>query len=185
MINNIKDKLSTDDIIRYLAHFGARVIERITNEELRFQTVCHMKLDNKYKLYYYIKSKTFYCYNSCGNIGDIFALTQHILEIDSKEAYRYVCNFFNVSASSNIEFIYDEDNWGLDEVEVEQVEYVSNKLENITYKPIQKIDENIIKIFLKYLPAEWLNEYITEDTMRKYDIRYNLKQNAIVIPHMI
>lgn len=184
MINNLKNRLSTDDIIKYLAHFGARVDERITNNgELRFQTVCHMKLDNKYKLYYYIKSKTFYCYNSCGSIGDIFALTQHILEIDAKEAFRYVCNFFKLSASSNIEFIYDEENWGLDDIKEEEIEYVSNKLENITYKPIPKVDENIMNIFLKYSPAEWLSEGISEDTLKKYDIRYSLKQNAIVIPH--
>ena len=181
--NEIKNRLTIEDIIRYMAHFGARVNERITNEELRFQTVCHSKLDNKYKLYYYVKSKNFYCYNSCGNIGDIFSLTEHILEINSKEAYKYVCNFFKLSSSSNIDYIYNEDNWGLEEPEIEEVEYISNKLENISYNPIPIIDKNIMNIFLKYQPIEWLSEGITEETIRKYDIRYNLKQNAIVIPH--
>ena len=181
--NDIKARLTTDDIIRYLAHFGARVNERITNEELRFQTVCHSKLDNKYKLYYYVKSKSFYCYNSCGHIGDIFNLTEHILEINSKEAFRYVCNFFNFSASSNMEFIYNEDNWGLEEPEMETVEYVSNKLENIKFNPIPTIDKNIMNIFLKYSPVEWLSEGITEETLEKYDIKYGLKNHAIVIPH--
>ena len=40
-----------------------------------------------------------------------------------------------------------------------------------------------MNIFLKYPPAEWLSEGINEDTIRKYNIRYSLKQNAIVIPH--
>ena len=166
-----------------MAHFGARVNERITSEELRFQTVCHSKIDNKYKLYYYIKSKNFYCYNSCGSIGDIFSLTSHILEIDQKEAYKYVCNFFKISSSSNIDFIYNEDNWGLDDFEIEEIEYVSNKLENITYKPIPKVDENIMKVFLNYSPIEWLLEGISEETLEKYNIKYSLKHNAIVIPH--
>ena len=134
MLGDIKYRLTIQDIIRYMAHFGARVNEKITSDELRFQTVCHGKIDNKYKLYYYIKSKNFYCYNSCGHIGDIFSLTEHILEIDQKEAYKYVCNFFNLSSSSNIADIYNEDSWGFDDFEVEEVEYVSNKLENITQK---------------------------------------------------
>ena len=180
---DIKNRLSVEDIIKFMAHFGARANERITNEEVKFQTVCHAKIDNKYKLYYYIKSKNFYCYNSCGNIGDIFKLTEHILEVDSKEAFSYVCNFFNLSASSNMEFIYNEDNWGLEDREVEVFECVSNKLENITFKPIPTVDSNIMNIFLKYQPGEWLSEGITEDTLIKYDIRYSLKQNAIVIPH--
>lgn len=183
MINNIKNRLSIEDIIRYMAHFGARVNEKITSDELRFQTVCHGKIDNKYKLYYYVKTKTFYCYNSCGSIGDIFSLTGHILEIDQKEAYKYVCNFFKLSASSNIDFIYNEDNWGLDDIEVEEIEYVSNKLENITYKPIPKVDENIMKVFLNYSPIEWLLEGISEETLEKYNIKYSLSHNAIVIPH--
>lgn len=184
MVGNIKDRLTTEDIIRYLAHFGARVNERTSKDELRFQTVCHNKIDNKYKLYYYIKSKSFYCYNSCGSIGDIFSLTEHILEINSKEAYKYVCNFFKLSASATIDFIYDEDSWGFEGYECDtDIEYVSNKLENITYKPIPKIDENIMNIFLKYKPIEWIVEGINEETLSKYDIRYSLKHNAIVIPH--
>ena len=181
--NDIKNRLTIEDIIRYLAHFGARVNERITNEELKFQTVCHGKLDNKYKLYYYVKSKNFYCYNSCGSIGDIFSLTEHILENDSKESFKYVCNFFKLSANSIIEDIYNEDNWGMFEDEIKEIEYVSNKLENISYNPNPTIDDSIMNIFFKHTPAEWLNEGITKETLAKYDIRYSLKQNAIVIPH--
>jgi len=40
-----------------------------------------------------------------------------------------------------------------------------------------------MNIFLNYPPIEWLVEGINEETLKKYNIKYSLKNNAIVIPH--
>ena len=43
--------------------------------------------------------------------------------------------------------------------------------------------KSILSIFSDDLPTEWLLEGITEESMVKYDIKYSISQNKIIIPH--
>ena len=104
---DIRNNLTTNDIIKYVTYLGARV-GKVTDEEINFQTICHGKLDSKHKLYYYTNNKTFYCYNNCGLIGDIFKLTESVLDLSSSEAFKYVCKFFNIPFGLGVDFLYDE-----------------------------------------------------------------------------
>jgi hypothetical protein len=38
-------------------------------------------------------------------------------------------------------------------------------------------------MFVKLYPVEWLNDGITKATMDKYNIRFSISQNKIIIPH--
>ena len=184
---DIRNNLTTNDIIKYVTYLGARV-GKVTDEEINFQTICHGKLDSKHKLYYYTNNKTFYCYNNCGLIGDIFKLTESVLDLSSSEAFKYVCKFFNIPFGLGVDFLYDESSWGMvlnSASEVEELEeYKPKRVSDIEIDILDPIkDQHILNLFLKHRPVEWLCEGITVETMEKYDIRFNVKHNSIVIPH--
>ena len=184
---DIKNSLTTNDVIKYLTHLGAR-IGRVTEEEITFQTICHGKLDSKHKLYYYKNNKTFYCYNNCGNIGDIFKLTEQVLGLNARDSFIYVCDFFNIRVGLTTDFLHDKSKWGMilnSAKEVEELEeYKPKKVSDIDIEVLAPIkNQKIVNLFLKHYPIEWLREGITKETMDKYDIRFNMKHNSIVIPH--
>lgn len=48
---------------------------------------------------------------------------------------------------------------------------------------LPQYNEGALDAFVKYYPPEWLDEGITKAAMDKYDIRYSISQNKIIIPH--
>ena len=38
-------------------------------------------------------------------------------------------------------------------------------------------------LFIKEYPVEWLEDGISKEAMDKYDIRFSIPQNKIIIPH--
>jgi hypothetical protein len=48
---------------------------------------------------------------------------------------------------------------------------------------LPQYDENVLGIFVKHYPPEWLDDGITKEAMDKYNILYSISQNKIVIPH--
>ena len=44
-------------------------------------------------------------------------------------------------------------------------------------------NEGALDTFIRRHPAEWLEEGISHEAMTKFDIRYSISQNKIVIPH--
>jgi hypothetical protein len=44
-------------------------------------------------------------------------------------------------------------------------------------------NEGALDTFIRRHPAEWLEDGITHEAMGKFDIRYSISQNKIVIPH--
>lgn len=186
-LKDVKKQLTDSDIIKLLAHLGSS--NRINNNnanELIFETICHHSKNEpkKYKLYYYKNTQRFHCYSHCSNIGDIFALVEQVLNIEKKEAVKYVLKFFNIDTSINI---IEEEDYGFDEdlnTDDDNIVYQSIKLEDVVVEPLKPIKrQGIMRGFLKYYPSDWLKEGISKETMDKYEIRYSVDKNAIVIPH--
>lgn len=184
-LRDIKKKLTDEDIIRFMAHLGSHQINNNNPNELVFQTICHHKKheEMKYKLYYYKNSKKFFCYSSCGNIGDIFNLTSQVLKLDAKESVKYILKFFNVDMSLK-PFEEEDYGFGEDEEEEEDIIFHSIKLEDIEVEPLPSIKrQGIMKVFVKYYCKDWINEGISIKTMQKYDIRFSPERAGIIIPH--
>lgn len=185
-LKDVKKQLTDSDIIKLLAHLGSSNKDSSNTNELLFETICHKKKNEpkKYKLYYYKNSQRFHCYNHCGNMGDVFALVEQVLSIEKKEAVKYVLKFFNIDTSISI---IEEEDYGFDEdldSDDDDIVYQSIKLEDVVIEPIKPIKrQEIMRGFLKYYPSDWLREGITKESMDKYEIRYSVDKNAIVIPH--
>lgn len=188
-LSDVKKQLTPADIIRLLNALGANLRKDNDKNYLAFDTVCHHKLpeDYKPKLYYYINSRNFHCFSSCQHIGDVFKLVAHVLEIKEHEAIEYVLEFFH------IELITEgfEEDFEFDFVEAKKKKeeeanmiYHSidlNEIEAIPLPPIKR--QGIIHIFSNHPCVEWLREGISEQTMKKYDIKFSLEDSSIVIPH--
>ena len=177
MINfkDIIDNLDTQSIIDLMMHLGAtQYIEK--SNCIIFNTICHNADANSasMKLYYYTNNKQFYCYTHCG----------------AQNIFKFLQNYYEARG-----FIYDwyEDVYCVAErcskkenlLDFNKLTYKKNsekyKINNV--EPLPTYNDNILNVFVKEYPIEWLNDGITKDTMDKYNILYSITENKIIIPH--
>ena len=101
----LKDKLSVEDVIQYVTNFlGSDEPEFDPNGNPIFQTICHNPAHHgKHKLFYYVESKQFHCYTECAENFDIFGLTCRARGYDPtmefRKAFADVQNFFHLVLS--------------------------------------------------------------------------------------
>lgn len=169
--------ISEEDIINIMSLLGSGYKE--VNDGLLFKTVCHNGEGNgKHKLHYHSKSKTFYCYTQCGNIGNIFNLIKEVRGCNFKEAYNFVCESLGINSS------YGTLVYGFREEATD-----NSFIQKFTPKPAEekeklKIrDKGVLKEFWRLYHQSWIDDYISKETMEKFNIQYDVLENAIIIPH--
>ena len=160
------NQITTDDIIKIMGSLGVDVV-RETNDFLIFPTICHNGSSNK--LYYYKESKTFYCYSHCGNMS-LFDVVMKIKQYEFKDAFKYVKTF---SSGGGIYGFYKP--------------YRKTSLGDVIIEPLPLINKPFL--FKMYsdnikLMKEWSAEGITESALRKFNIRFDMEGNRMIIPHM-
>lgn len=159
------NQITTDDIIKIMGSLGVDVV-RETNDFLIFPTICHNGSSNK--LYYYKESKTFHCFTNCGNMS-IFDVIMRVKKCEFKGAFNYIKTF----ASGGIHGFYKP--------------YQKKLLEDVIIEPLPLINKPFL--FKMYsdnikLMKKWSDEGITENALRKFNIRFDIKGNRMIIPHM-
>ena len=160
------NQITTDDIIKIMGSLGVDVV-RETNDFLIFPSICHNGSSNK--LYYYKESKTFYCYSHCGNMS-LFDVVMKIKQYEFKDAFKYVKTF---SSGGGIYGFYKP--------------YRKTSLGDVIIEPLPLINKPFL--FKMYsdnikLMKEWSDEGITENALRKFNIRFDMEGNRMIIPHM-
>ena len=171
--NEIVKNLKKEEVKRLLLDLGAEeVIEKdncfITN------TICHNTEGGSLKLYYYFDTHLFYCFTEDGPMT----------------IYKFLENYYK---TRNIEY-----NWGQD---ILKVVFQCSAATDLTtketifkhslkdkYRKRQSIQlaaysPNVLESFVKQYPIEWLEDNISAGAMDKYNIRYSISQNKIIIPH--
>ena len=160
--------ITPSDILTLMNDLGADLVKE-TNEYFIFTSICHHS--DSHKLYYYF-TKRFYCYSNCGSM-DIYELIMKVKDCDFKTAFNYLRSIVNgynrpIVGFGNRQF----KNVDLDDVVVEQLPVID--------KPyLYKMYSDNIKLM-----KEWVNENISEDALRKFNIRFDVKGNRMIIPHM-
>ena len=171
IIKNLKD----EEIIRLMVELGADRYEE-NDKAIIFPTICH-NIDSStasMKLYYYKDNHFFYCYTSCEGMSIYNFLKEYYktrqIEYDwYNDIYKVV---LNCSASNSIEGFKVEKRINLRD------RYLKRE------KPELKIyPSGVLDVFNKFYPVEWLNDGISKDVMDKFNIRYSISQNKIIIPH--
>ena len=128
------------------------------------------------KLYYYFNSNMFVCYTDCGESFNIYELFKKRYELLNKEY-----NFFK-----DIVLIIAD---GL--IQTTELSGFYNKYESETDKYNKKkinvelnfLNPSLLNAFIFFPTSEWLNDGISIETMKEYQILYSIVENKIIIPH--
>lgn len=177
MINykSIIEQLDTQKVIQLMETLGSDDYIQKPGYVI-FKTICHNEdaSEASMKLYYYENSHIFQCYTECGSMS-IFQFLKVYYE------------------TRQIDYDWYEDVYKviLDCSNYRQLDgFVPKKYKSIrsTYSAPERIKlptypNGIIDCFTKFYPQEWLNDGITKATMDKFNIRYSIPQNKIIIPH--
>ena len=171
---SIIEQLDTEKVKNLLDHINIPYQEK--ESYLIMPTVCHNEdIDEaSWKLYYYKKNHMFYCYTNCLSMS-IFKFLKNYYETRN-QSYDWYSDIYEVILNcSNY-----NPNFG----------FTTPKYQSIrnTYKAaeVQKLPtypNGIIDCFTKFYPTEWLNDGISKASMDKFNIRYSIPQNKIIIPH--
>ena len=181
MINydKIKEELNPDDIVKIIQHFIPDLNYEENNSSgcLVFPTICHNlnQEDGSKKLYYYYNTHLFHCYTHCGSF-DIYELVKKMLEL--RDLPNDFTSVFNIISNFSEVFFEKAEN----ETSYKSIseKYLINNNQEIVYKTY---DDKVLACFQNYYPIEWIQDGITIKSMKKFNIKFSIADNQIVIPH--
>lgn len=177
--DKVKEMLTTEDIVDLLCkEFGSpEPIYDAQGNPIFSTCVCHG--GSSFKLYYYVNTKTFYCYSHDGNLGDIFSLVAHVKNYDDfRESFLFVVDYFHLSDSEEPEETPElTDDWDI----LQMAE--DSKLPE-PEPEVDQINENMLEYYYPLAaPTEWIEDHISPEVMRYFGIRVDTALSKIIIPH--
>lgn len=179
MAEPLKKDFSNDEIIKLLAELGSPDYKESADKgSLIFKTVCHH--GDSFKLYYYIQDKLFHCYTDCGDSFDIYELVRRSKNCSFYAAVDFVNRTLGRLTKKATGFTKPEstftDDWSI----FQKYESFRKKKKKEDLKIYPK---SLLGYYTKTYPIEWLQDGITEEAMDKFNIRFDIANNKIVIPH--
>ena len=171
--NKVIEDLTEQDIINLMKSFGVYNYKD-TPEALIFPTICHnTDIDSaSMKLYYYKDNHFFYCYTECGG-QSVFKFIEEVYKTRGIEYDWYNDVYLLVTKGKARE--------GL---KVEKRKLLGDKYKRRERESnLETYSDGVLDVFEKIYPAQWLKEGITKETMDKFNIRFSISQNKIIIPH--
>jgi hypothetical protein len=169
------DLITKEDIINILSEFDDNP-KTDNNNNLYFKTICHG--GKKKKLHYFNDSKLFCCYTECGTMS-LYDLLMNINNWTFAEAFKFVANYKGIRLFSK--------KIGLQKKKVRNTDL--DFLEVHTYKPntkeikLPEYNDKVLNMFSDYMPLEWEQEGITEDSIKRFGIKFCFSRYAAIIPH--
>ena len=172
----IIDNLDTDSVIKLMYKLG---VDRHKDEgtHIIFPTICHNvdSADASMKLYFYKNTKLFNCYTECG-IQSIFNLLKNYYETREIE-YDWVNDIYNVVKDCSTFSL--KEGFSTPKYKSLKSQFVKKKKDIL----LPEYNSGTLDTFIKYYPPEWLRDGISETAMDKFNIKYSISQNKIIIPH--
>lgn len=177
-LDTIKESLDTEDVLSVIQAFYPDIPYLETGFGLILPTICHNAdyTDGSMKLYYYTNTHLFHCYTRCQASFDIYELVEKIndnlgLGMEFPTMLAVIQNRTKV-----VSHWFEAD-------DVYTSVLPKYKVQK-TLVTLPEYDESVLNIFDKdYKPVEWLQDHITPTSMERYNIRYSIARNQIIIPH--
>ena len=171
LIENLKD----NDVFNLLSNLGAEPLDR--GDFFLCKTICHNvdAEEASYKLYYYKNSHMFMCYTEDGSMS-IFRFLQRYYET-REITYDWTNDILRVVQNCS-------DFKPIEGFTAPRYVTLKDKY-RIQRKPqiLETYSKGLLDMFIKSYPIEWLRDGISKKAMDKYDIRFSISQNKIIIPH--
>ena len=170
--NAIVEDLRDEDVFRLLEQLGAQPIDK--EGYFVCKTICHNDDADEasQKLYYYKDTHLFYCYTEC-NAMSIFKFLRNYYETRSI-VYDWYTDILQVVLSCSAREATPTQTY-----RSRRGDYEAKKVR----KELPTYSEGLLDCFVKHYPVEWLMDGISTEAMDKYNIRYSVSQNKIIIPH--
>ena len=169
-VESIKNQINEDNVIILMDSLGADFNYQ-SQDQIRFKSICHGS--NSYKLYYFIGTKSFYCFRE-SRAFDTISLVQHVKHLDFNQAISYICSTLHLTVA-DVEQNAQLDDWQsmkrwLPNADIEQDE------------PIKPYDPAVLSLFDHLYPQDWLDYGITKDILDKFGVGWYARQACISIP---
>lgn len=172
----VRNALTPEQIIKLVTSLGVdRYYEN--DDYIIFPTICHNVniAEASMKLYYYKNTKLFHCYTECDESFSIYDLFRKYYELHYIE-YNFINDIYAKILSYSDISIFSS---------FESVGYISQK-DKFLPKERQELtpfSPVILELFASVPVREWLNEGISQKSLKKYNILFSISQNKIIIPH--
>ena len=174
---DIVESLTLQDVYNFLESLGVDQI--VMNEEKQYiicPTICHNPIHEaeSMKLYWYHNNKIFRCYTECNEAMSIFELYRRFMALNEypitlEEAEEYVKNFLQQIVYAPSKKSYEED--------------LSKYKYDINIPILKEYSPYVLDCFIKFYHPLWLKDGISKESMDKFNIRFSIAQNKIIIPH--
>lgn len=168
----INETLTPDRIKEILEQLN--IPYRDKGSYLIMPTVCHHDSidDASWKLYFYFNNHLFVCYSEDGNMS-IWRFLRLYYETRGIE-YNWYTDIYQliVGETEPVEGLTHE------KYRTIRDDYIVNEVPQLP-----QYNEGVLDCFIKNYPAQWLKEGISMAAMDKYNIRFSISQNKIIIPH--
>ena len=168
----ITESLRDEDVFRLLSELGAEPIDK--GDFFLCKSVCHHDdpSEANYKLYYYKNTHIFNCYSEDGTMS-IFKFLKLYYECRNIP-YDWYQDILEVILKCSAHEVA-----GAQTYKIRRGDYEAKKVR----KELPSYPEGILDCFIKQYPVEWLNDSISREAMDRYNIKYSISQNKIIIPH--
>lgn len=168
-VESIKNQIDEDNVIILMDSLGADFNYQ-SQDQIRFKSICHNS--NSYKLYYFINTRSFYCFRE-GKAFDTISLVQHVKHLDFNQAVSYICSILHLQVGQT-EQNEQLDNWA----------ELRRFLPNAEPEPDKLLiyDKSILSLFDHLYPQEWLDYGISAGVLDKFGIGWYARQACISIP---
>ena len=178
---DIINSITIYDVKFFLESLGVDKIS--VNEEkgiLICPTICHNELHEaeSMKLYWYQRNKVFHCYTECNENMTIFTLYKKFIKVNEgrnisdDEAEDYVKHCLK-----HIVIIDTSQRYSHDDLDLNKYKFKDN------IPQLEEYNSSILSYFTHYYHPLWLKDGITKEAMDKFQIKFSLGQNKIIIPH--
>lgn len=177
----LREQLSDETIKDILIQFNVEPVEEDA-DKIIFPTCCHNLEGGSPKLYYYKNSKLFHCYTDCSETFDIFTLLQKMYDLRNKSITLLqavqLCNLdLSYISQEEINYHYNDD--------LRYMQSLNAAVSETYLQELKTYDKGILHKFgFDYMGLmPWIQEGISIEALQKFNIKYDSRRNAIVIPN--
>lgn len=175
-LKDLMNSLTNEEIIDIMTKLGADRFEEKGNAII-FPTICHNhdSADASMKLYYYPKTHTFHCYTECCctfNIIEMFKKRYELLNVQY-DFFKDIVLKIGGGAGRPKEY----------ESFYQPYQSIYTKENHNAEVNIPILNKGLLNVYTFYPTVEWLEDGISEEVMKIYNILYSIQENKIIIPH--
>lgn len=172
------EKITDEDIKIIMKSLGSDCIDKLEEHgHIMFNTVCHG--GDSHKLYYYSESKRFHCYTHCGSLS-IFDVVMSAKKMEFHEAKNHIMYLLGIDELS---LRSESSSFNANDLDFfKRYEKLTSTTSTKEHK-LEHYPDTVLEMFSDIYYQGWIDEGISIETMKKFNIKYSIYDNAIVIPH--